>query len=1203
MLVCHRGSEHLPEVLSALQAQTRPVDHLIVVDSAADEDTRRLLEQHVPEPAHLVSLRENQGFTAAVAHAADMAADLGHRTAPEHRWLWLIHDDSAPAEDALAELLGSVEKSPSVTIAGCKQVRWHDDRKLIDVGIGMSPRAERLTMINREEIDQDQYEDRSDVFAVNSAGMLVRADSWAELGGFDPALQMVGDELDLCWRNRLAGNRVIVVPSAIMRHDEPVPDSTDRRTRPVSGSWFRPSGKDHSERWDELSGRISPSGIRAQRRSQNFLRLKYARGWQLPFLWLWLLIAATVDLILGIANKQFAHAFKAFVGTIDGLLKPAQLRRSRRQLKQSRRVAFDVVEPLMTSRAEVRHYERANRAATERTAVIGDGTGAANTMSEPTGGHDEFTAMAAPERTWAGTGALVAFAVLTIASVIGLRHLLGASALMGGSMLPVSGSLGAVFAHASSWWTDLSVGSNHHIDPFSYVLGLLGILGIGNASVATVWAFFLAMPLAGLAAWFLAAGLTDSRGIRLLAALIWGVAPVLQVDLAQGRLGAMIFHIVLPLFALAVIRATGSALDPKLYLDPIAMRRTEVEMILKPGINSVPSWTAAGVASLLMAVLAASAPAATLPLALAVIVMFVVIGRRAKTLWFVPLPAIALFLPTWIQDWNNPRALLADPGAPLAFEAAPIWQQLLGFPIRFEPLAGTTVFHWDWLHWGAPFAIITALLIAAPAGVGLLIALFTPKLRGTIVRFAFLTALLSLAVAYLTSGIVTAADGSQPVTIFPGPAISVWYLVLMMGAIVTLDVFGSLRNRSTAGRRAGFTTATGVLLGTMVLSVLLAGAQFLTASFVDPVQDEDPLHAIDDLGSDSQVAASPTRLVPATAADQALGQYRTRTLRITATNTGFDGALINGAATTLDAMSAGHHARQFSGPLNEASWASDDPADEQIKQAVAQIVAGDNLDPRQQLDELAVAFVFLADPANDQELLAAKIDSVPGLATVGRAQGGWLWRAVPEKQLPKPATATDFTSRMRITDANGRTVQQISSTLTEANVDLQESSAERRLWISNRADPDWLVTFNGREINPEPVNSAQGQWAAEFVLPQEAGTLNVEFQHDHQRLAVFGQGLVFVLALLLAVPVSRRARFVPYVGPDTDATEVEETSTSGEDQLPDLAAEEPTEEPANAEPDDADPAPAETTQNDAPAEPTSTEVTDGSGETRQKERE
>lgn len=1060
-----------------------------------------------------------------------MAADLGHRTEPDNRWLWLIHDDSAPAPNALEELLGSVEISPSVTIAGCKQVRWDDTRKLIDVGLGMSPRAERLTMINQDELDQDQYNARSDVFAVNSAGMLIRADSWEELGGFDPALNMVGDDLDICWRNRLNGKRVIVVPTAIMRHDEPVQADTDRRSRPSSGPWLqRRSLKKRSSKLDEVTGRISPSGIRAQRRSQNYLQLKHAPAWKVPFLWVFLFVSAFVDLIVGIATKKITQSFKAWAGSLAGLFHPIRLARSRRQAKKTKRVGQDVIEPMITSRRELIEYRRANSAVVEPLPVIGDGTGVANSAQEPTGDRDEFTAIAAPERTWVGAGAVAVVAVLGIAGLILSRHLLGATALTGGSMLPVSTSLSAVFAHAASWWTDLSVGSSHHVDPFSYVLWFLGILGFGNASAATVWTLIVALPAAGLSAWLFTANVTDSRGIRILSGFFWALVPTLHVAIAQGRLGAVIFHVLLPLFALALIRAVGAGLDPKRYLDPIAMRRTEVEMVLKPGINSVPSWTAAGSASLLLAVLAASAPAATLPLAIAVLLMFVLIGRRAKTLWFVPLPAIALFLPVWIVDWANPRALLGDPGLPQAFTAGAWWQQLLGHPVAFDPGATTPLFA-DWAPQG-PWALTLALVFMVPAIVGLIVALFIPGLRGNIVRFALLTAIVVLGFAFLISGIVTASDAGQPVTVFPGPALSVWVLVLLLGAIVTGDALGQARNASTNGRRNLLTGLTGVLLGAMTLSVLAAGAHIGTTSFLGQrLTTGEQANHVTTFDMLPLTRPSGERLIPATAADQALGQYRTRTLRITATSSGFDGALINGAATTLDALSAGHQARQFSGDLFEARWAPNDPADEHIKSAVAQIVAGDNLDPREELNELAAAFVFLVDPHNDQQLLAAKIDAVPGLAPVGETAGGWLWRAVPEETLPDADAATDFTSRMRVVDEDGATLQRIPSTLTDARIDLEAHDGERTLVIANRAHPDWNVTFDGEPLNQQVVNTAEGQWAATFELPEEAGELVVDYQHQYETAAVIGQALVFFIAILLAVPIPARSRVVPQLPP------------------------------------------------------------------------
>ena len=90
-----------------------------------------------------------------------------------------------------------------------------------------------------------------DVFFVGEACVLVRADLFAALEGFDVACDPGAAALDFCWRARLAGARVIVAPDARVRHHDvdgevdpgartppPGPRAARRRPRPrgCSGS-------------------------------------------------------------------------------------------------------------------------------------------------------------------------------------------------------------------------------------------------------------------------------------------------------------------------------------------------------------------------------------------------------------------------------------------------------------------------------------------------------------------------------------------------------------------------------------------------------------------------------------------------------------------------------------------------------------------------------------------------------------------------------------------------------------------------------------------------------------------------------------------------------------------------------------------------------------------------------------------------------
>ncbi len=165
------------------------------------------------------------GFGAAVAHAvAALAGAPGLPTtdadAPVVEWLWLLHDDCAPEPNALRALLVEAERTPSAGVIGPKIRGWKDGRLLLELGVSVGRGGRRETYLERGETDQGQHDQRRDVLAVGSAGMLVRRDVWDALGGFADDLPLFRDDIDLCWRAHRAGYRVVVAPEAVVHHAE-----------------------------------------------------------------------------------------------------------------------------------------------------------------------------------------------------------------------------------------------------------------------------------------------------------------------------------------------------------------------------------------------------------------------------------------------------------------------------------------------------------------------------------------------------------------------------------------------------------------------------------------------------------------------------------------------------------------------------------------------------------------------------------------------------------------------------------------------------------------------------------------------------------------------------------------------------------------------------------------------------------------------
>ncbi|MEJ7757152.1 MAG: glycosyltransferase [Nocardioidaceae bacterium] len=225
VVVSHNGARWLPHALDALLTQEHPPDAVTAVDVASTDTSLDLLATRLPH-SHLVRAPSGTAFGVAVRLA------LGE--APRTDWLWLLHDDCAPAPDALACLLDEATAADDVAVVGPKIREWPSLRRLLEVGVTLTGTGQRDTGLETGEPDQGQHDRPRDVLAVSSAGMLVRRETWDALEGFDAALPMFCDDIDFGWRASRAGQRVRVAPSAVLFHVEA--GANELRADPLVGS-------------------------------------------------------------------------------------------------------------------------------------------------------------------------------------------------------------------------------------------------------------------------------------------------------------------------------------------------------------------------------------------------------------------------------------------------------------------------------------------------------------------------------------------------------------------------------------------------------------------------------------------------------------------------------------------------------------------------------------------------------------------------------------------------------------------------------------------------------------------------------------------------------------------------------------------------------------------------------------------------------
>jgi GT2 family glycosyltransferase len=1092
-VVAHNGGDYLPRTLAALSEQTRPVDGFIGVDTGSRDNSLHLLSQAFGEANVTTFQQARSGMGDAVKAGLAAVAPWNPRNSEVQgaatEWIWLLHDDAAPAPEALAELLHAVERAPSVTVAGCKQLDWDARRRLIDVGLSTSRWAERLTLIEADELDQGQYDGRSDTFAVNSAGMLVRRDVWEELGGFDRALPGTGDDVDFCWRNRLAAHRVVVVPTARMFHISHRPHALGSAS--------------------------------AARKAQVYLRLKHSVAWKLPLHAAGALLGSLFKLVLSIAVKDPGYGFSQLMATFVALGRPGAVIRGRRDAARTRRIRRSVIKGLQTPRREVWAHRRSLIEALGSDDSDSDAARPDPLTEQPSGDStDDFAALSTSERGWVGNGALLAVILTATASLIGLSGFLRAEAVTGGALIPVSSKVSDIWHHATSWWIGLGAGLPGRGDPFAFLLWVLGLVGGGDANGALVWLLILAMPLAGLTAWFAAGGLTTRRRFRLVAALVWGGAPALQVALNQGRVGALVAHIMVPLLVLALLRATGTARGQgRFALPEPGDRRFLDKPPAKPGVNGTPSWTAAAAAGLALAVVAAAAPSLLVPSVVTIVLAGVLLGRRGRTVWWALLPSAVLFVPFGISVLDRPRALLADPGVPLGFDGAPLWQQILGQPLYFDAdggLAGLPMFDGSAVPWALLLALLTGLPILGLAAA----ALFVPGRRTRVARALWVTALIVLASGWFAGHVATAASADALVTPFTGPSVSATAFLLLGAALIGADsllCFAEKTATAPTGRRMALQS-----LSVLAIVLLLAGpvagltawtAQNLLQSASGATAAAGPASP---LGTPRQIFPTAARTLPATAIDRGQGPEQTRTLVIDTVEDGsFDASIVRGAGTTLDGLSAIAAARNILGDPGKETVRDDDAATAALRSVVATVVAGQGVDPRPELERLGAGFVVLRASDTAAQLTASRMDAVPGLVAVGQTNVGWLWRISPLNQ--PVIDAADVAHRVRIVDGAGAAIGLIPSELETVDAAVPAGPEGRLVVLAERADPGWSAWVDGRRLT-----STTSGWSQAFTLPAQAGRLTIRYDNPWAVWTAIAQATVIGLTVLLAIPMPAR---------------------------------------------------------------------------------
>lgn len=205
---------YLPTVIEGTDSALADV---IVADNGSTDDSLQVLQQEFPE-VKLLKFDKNYGF--AQGYNLAIAQTM-------YPYTVLLNSDVRTPRGWLNPLLDYMERNPQVGAVMPKLLHDRDDGKQMFEYAGAAggyidrhgyPYC-RGRIFEYVEDDHGQYDaEPKSVFWATGACLMVRSQLYHDVGGLDKEFFAHMEEIDLCWRIRLTGSDLMMVPSSHVYH-------------------------------------------------------------------------------------------------------------------------------------------------------------------------------------------------------------------------------------------------------------------------------------------------------------------------------------------------------------------------------------------------------------------------------------------------------------------------------------------------------------------------------------------------------------------------------------------------------------------------------------------------------------------------------------------------------------------------------------------------------------------------------------------------------------------------------------------------------------------------------------------------------------------------------------------------------------------------------------------------------------------------
>jgi hypothetical protein len=213
VVVTWEGGAATDRCVASLLAQDRPPDEVVVVDNASGPAERARLRAGIGARTgvRLLLLDDNRQFAGGLNAGARAALAAGADR------LLLLNNDTVLAPDALARLVGALDRTPGAGVAGPRVVDLRHPERVLSAGERHSlpllcvPR----TLLRYRRSIAGPYA----VSGIMGCAMLVTRACFEAVGGFSEEIAVYYEDVDFCLSARARGYGALVEPRAVVSHD------------------------------------------------------------------------------------------------------------------------------------------------------------------------------------------------------------------------------------------------------------------------------------------------------------------------------------------------------------------------------------------------------------------------------------------------------------------------------------------------------------------------------------------------------------------------------------------------------------------------------------------------------------------------------------------------------------------------------------------------------------------------------------------------------------------------------------------------------------------------------------------------------------------------------------------------------------------------------------------------------------------------